>query len=111
MRYRSLPTVKSANASEEPGQWVTGTWAGPLVSALGVDGNTTRSDATKTPTTTVFIRKGARRTGGLVLYAVAWSQRLDADHNRTLGHLIAGLTDRASANRLGVSERTVQRRV
>jgi DNA-binding NarL/FixJ family response regulator len=46
-----------------------------------------------------------------VLYSVAWSQRLDADHSRTLTHLVAGLTDRASANRLGVSERTVQRRI
>jgi DNA-binding NarL/FixJ family response regulator len=40
-----------------------------------------------------------------------WSNGLDPDHTNTLANLVAGLTDQASAHRLGVSERTVQRRI
>lgn len=40
-----------------------------------------------------------------------WSSRLDQDHTQALANLVAGLTDQASAHRLGVSERTVQRRI
>jgi hypothetical protein len=40
-----------------------------------------------------------------------WPERLAADHGPTLANLVAGLTDRANAHRLGVSERTVQRRI
>lgn len=44
-------------------------------------------------------------------YTVFWRNQLGSDHCQTLTNLVAGLTDRSSANRLGVSERTVQRRV
>lgn len=40
-----------------------------------------------------------------------WSNRLGSDHSEALANLVAGLTDHASAHRLGVSERTVQRRI
>ncbi|MEY9927548.1 DNA-binding NarL/FixJ family response regulator [Catenulispora sp. GP43] len=42
---------------------------------------------------------------------MTWSNRLGSDHRQTLANLVAGLTDHASAHRLGVSERTVQRRI
>ena len=44
-------------------------------------------------------------------YSATWPQQLDRDHTNTLTNLVAGLTDQASAHRLGVSERTIQRRV
>lgn len=40
-----------------------------------------------------------------------WSEELGPDHDQALANLVAGLTDHASAHRLGVSERTVQRRI
>ena len=40
-----------------------------------------------------------------------WSNRLGSDHSLALANLVAGLTDQASAHRLGVSERTIQRRI
>lgn len=40
-----------------------------------------------------------------------WTDHLGVDHGGALANLVAGLTDHASANRLGVSERTVQRRI
>lgn len=40
-----------------------------------------------------------------------WTDRLGVEHGGALANLVAGLTDHASANRLGVSERTVQRRI
>ena len=40
-----------------------------------------------------------------------WQHRLGTEHSDALANLVAGLTDHASANRLGVSERTVQRRI
>lgn len=40
-----------------------------------------------------------------------WPARLAPDHGPTLANLVAGLTDQANAHRLGVSERTVQRRI
>lgn len=40
-----------------------------------------------------------------------WSNLLGSDHSQTLANLVAGMTDHASAHRLGVSERTVQRRI
>ena len=43
--------------------------------------------------------------------SLTWSRHLPADYTRTLGNVVAGLTDRANAHRLGVSERTVQRRI
>jgi hypothetical protein len=43
--------------------------------------------------------------------SVTWSRHLPPDYTRTLGNVVAGLTDRANAHRLGVSERTVQRRI
>jgi hypothetical protein len=43
--------------------------------------------------------------------SATWSRQLEPDYARTLNNLVAGLTDRANAHRLGVSERTVQRRI
>ena len=43
--------------------------------------------------------------------SMTWSRHLPPDYSRTLGNVVAGLTDRANAHRLGVSERTVQRRI
>lgn len=40
-----------------------------------------------------------------------WPEGLARDHDQALANLVAGLTDQASAHRLGVSERTVQRRI
>ncbi|MBS2536933.1 hypothetical protein KGQ20_29635 [Catenulispora sp. NF23] len=40
-----------------------------------------------------------------------WPDRLGPDHGAALANLLAGLTDHASAHRLGLSERTVQRRI
>ena len=47
-----------------------------------------------------------RQTG-----TATWQHRLGTEHSEVLAHLVAGLTDHASAHRLGVSERTVQRRI
>ncbi|NUR30966.1 MAG: hypothetical protein HOV83_34815 [Catenulispora sp.] len=43
--------------------------------------------------------------------SLTWSRHLPPDYTRTLGNVVAGMTDRANAHRLGVSERTVQRRI
>jgi DNA-binding CsgD family transcriptional regulator len=40
-----------------------------------------------------------------------WADGLDDDRIRTLALVVAGLTDEAAAHRLGVSKRTVQRRI
>ncbi|WP_194923533.1 hypothetical protein [Catenulispora pinisilvae] len=40
-----------------------------------------------------------------------WPDQLSPDHGAALANLLAGLTDHASAHRLGMSERTVQRRI
>jgi DNA-binding NarL/FixJ family response regulator len=46
-----------------------------------------------------------------VIDTATWTDHLGLDHSDALANLVAGLTDHASANRLGVSERTVQRRI
>ena len=50
-------------------------------------------------------------TGICYTDTATWQHRLGSDHGDALANLVAGLTDHASAHRLGVSERTVQRRI
>lgn len=44
-------------------------------------------------------------------HETGWVAGLDGDRARTLALVLAGLTDEAAAHRLGVSKRTVQRRI
>ncbi|GAA1990701.1 hypothetical protein [Catenulispora subtropica] len=43
--------------------------------------------------------------------SATWSRHLEPEYAGTLDNLVSGMTDRANAHRLGVSERTVQRRI